>query len=166
LLCFCFALVAYPTLPYPGPSQKLYSPDPASPFPFLTHNLSNPSISCKNPDLHPLLAHLPSTLSAVQRPFICTVLYFNYIPSPPPSNMSAMNDVRQQVYVSDDFSEPMSAQHNFANNFDLNDPESAMTAYQKIMHEHTKRQLTTATDSARRRSGASSSDTSVSTTSP
>lgn len=80
--------------------------------------------------------------------------------------MSAMTDDRQQVYVSDEFSEPMSAQHNFANNFDLNDPEQAMNAYQRIMHEHTKRQLTTATDSARRRSGASSSNNSVSTTSP
>ncbi|RYO30441.1 hypothetical protein AA0111_g5664 [Alternaria arborescens] len=79
--------------------------------------------------------------------------------------MSAMPESRQQVYVSGDgFSEPMSAQHNFANNFDLNDPERAMSDYQRIMHEHTKRQLSTATDSARRRSGASSSD-SVSSTS-
>ncbi|KAH6882397.1 hypothetical protein J4E91_003343 [Alternaria rosae] len=78
--------------------------------------------------------------------------------------MSAMTESRQQVYVSDGFSEPMSAQHNFANHFDLNDPDRAMTDYQRIMHEHTKRQLTTATDSARRRSGASSSD-SVSSTS-
>ncbi|KAL1799104.1 hypothetical protein ACET3X_003141 [Alternaria dauci] len=79
--------------------------------------------------------------------------------------MSAMTESRQQVYVAaDGFSEPMSAQHNFANNFDLNDPERAMSEYQRIMHEHTKRQLSTATDSARRRSGGSSSD-SVSSTS-
>ncbi|KAF2023686.1 hypothetical protein EK21DRAFT_80280 [Setomelanomma holmii] len=71
--------------------------------------------------------------------------------------MSAMTQQRQQVYVSGDFSEPMSAQHNFANNFDLDNPDAAMSAYQKIMHEHTKRQLNTATDSARRRSAASSS---------
>jgi len=71
-----------------------------------------------------------------------------------------MADDRQQVYVSDGYSEPMSAQHNFANHFDLSDPEQAMTAYQRIMHEHTKRQLTSATDSARRRSGASSSSSS------
>ncbi|KNG46154.1 hypothetical protein DDE82_004710 [Stemphylium lycopersici] len=77
--------------------------------------------------------------------------------------MSAMTESSQQIYVSDGFSEPMSAQHNFANHFDLNDPDRAMTDYQRIMHEHTKRQLTTATDSARRRSGAS--DESVSTTS-
>jgi hypothetical protein len=70
--------------------------------------------------------------------------------------MSAMTQSRQQVYVSGDFSEPMSAQHNFANNFDLDNPDAAMSAYQRIMHEHTKRQLSTATDSARRRSGASS----------
>ncbi|CAA9963054.1 hypothetical protein CFE70_006476 [Pyrenophora teres f. teres 0-1] len=75
--------------------------------------------------------------------------------------MAAMTESRQQVYVSDGFSEPMSAQHNFANHFDLNDPDRAMTEYQRIMHEHTKRQLTTATDSARRRSGASSSNDSV-----
>ena len=62
------------------------------------------------------------------------------------------------VYVTDDYSEPMTAQHNFANNFDLDHPEMAMTAYQRIMHEHTKRQLSTATDSARRRSGAHHDD--------
>lgn len=72
-------------------------------------------------------------------------------------NMSAMAQSRQQVYVSDGFSEPMSAQHNFANNFNLDNPDEAMSAYQRIMHEHTKRQLSTATDSARRRSGASTS---------
>ena len=77
--------------------------------------------------------------------------------------MSAITETRQSVYVSDGFSEPMSTQHNFANNFDLNDPERAMSEYQRIMHEHTKRQLTTATDSARRRSG--SSNESVSSTS-
>jgi hypothetical protein len=35
------------------------------------------------------------------------------------------------VYVTDDYSEPMSAQHNFANHFDLDHPEMAMTAYQR-----------------------------------
>ncbi|KAJ5022199.1 hypothetical protein PSV08DRAFT_37625, partial [Bipolaris maydis] len=84
-------------------------------------------------------------------------------PSPPISTMSAITETRQSVYVSEGFSEPMSAQHNFANNFDLNDPERAMSEYQRIMHEHTKRQLTTATDSARRRSGGSNE--SVSSTS-
>ncbi|KAG9193251.1 hypothetical protein G6011_03286 [Alternaria panax] len=80
--------------------------------------------------------------------------------------MSAMTESRQPVYVSGDgFSEPMSAQHNFASNFDLNDPDRAMSEYQRIMHEHTKRQLSTATDSARRRSGASSSNDSVSSAS-
>ncbi|CAO2647245.1 Nn.00g081670.m01.CDS01 [Neocucurbitaria sp. VM-36] len=69
--------------------------------------------------------------------------------------MSSMTETRQSVFVSDGFSEPMSAQHNFANNFDLNNPERAMSEYQKIMHEHTKRQLSSATDSARRRSGSS-----------
>ena len=44
-----------------------------------------------------------------------------------------MADDRQQVYVSDGYSEPMSAQHNFANHFDLSDPEQAMTAYQRYV---------------------------------
>lgn len=70
--------------------------------------------------------------------------------------MSAMTQQRQEVYVSEGFSEPLGAQHNFANNFDLDNPDAAMSAYQRIMHEHTKRQLSTATDSARRRSGGSS----------
>ena len=47
--------------------------------------------------------------------------------------MAAMTESRQQVYVSDGFSEPMSAQHNFANHFDLNDPDRAMTEYQRYV---------------------------------
>jgi hypothetical protein len=69
----------------------------------------------------------------------------------------AATQTRQQVYISEGFSEPMSAQHNFANNFDLDNPEDATAAYQRIMHEHTKRQLSIATDSARRRSDTSAS---------
>ncbi|KAF2125355.1 hypothetical protein P153DRAFT_400184 [Dothidotthia symphoricarpi CBS 119687] len=68
-----------------------------------------------------------------------------------------MSGSTASVYITDDFSEPMTAQHNFANAFDLENPDEAMTQYQKIMHEHTKRQLTTATDSARRRTGSTSS---------
>lgn len=91
------------------------------------------------------------------------------------------------VYVSGNFSEPMSAQHNFANEFDLEDPNKAMSVYARyvssasfpptyspltltrIMHEHTKRQLNIATSSARRRSqepnqNPSSSTASVSST--
>ncbi|KAJ4322487.1 hypothetical protein N0V94_002361 [Neodidymelliopsis sp. IMI 364377] len=64
-----------------------------------------------------------------------------------------MSGAAASVYVTDDFSEPMTAQHNFVNNFDLDHPEDAMSAYQRIMHEHTKRQLSTATNSARRRTG-------------
>jgi hypothetical protein len=47
--------------------------------------------------------------------------------------MSSMTQQRQQVYVSDDFSEPMSAQHNFANSYDLDNPDAAMSAYQKYV---------------------------------
>jgi hypothetical protein len=43
----------------------------------------------------------------------------------------AQSPPRQSVYVSGEFSEPMSAQHNFSNNFDLEDPESATLAYQR-----------------------------------
>jgi arginine/lysine/ornithine decarboxylase len=49
------------------------------------------------------------------------------------NKMSSMTQTRQQVYVSDGFSEPMSAQHNFANNFDLDNPDAAMSAYQRYV---------------------------------
>ncbi|OCK82109.1 hypothetical protein K432DRAFT_293980 [Lepidopterella palustris CBS 459.81] len=58
----------------------------------------------------------------------------------------------QAVYVHGDFSEPLSAQHNFANQFDLEHPHHAMSVYARIMHEHTRQQLNMATRSARRRS--------------
>lgn len=47
--------------------------------------------------------------------------------------MSTMTETRQSVFVSDGFSEPMSAQHNFANTFDLSDPERAMSDYQRYV---------------------------------
>ncbi|OAL45190.1 hypothetical protein IQ07DRAFT_548802 [Pyrenochaeta sp. DS3sAY3a] len=78
--------------------------------------------------------------------------------------MTSTTDSHQPVYVSEGFSEPMSAQHNFAAHFDLTNPDRAMSDYQRIMHEHTQRQLSTATNSARRRSGGSSSRESVSST--
>ncbi|KAF2113549.1 hypothetical protein BDV96DRAFT_523077 [Lophiotrema nucula] len=72
---------------------------------------------------------------------------------------------QSSVFVSGEFSEPMSAQHNFTNQFDLDNPDQAMSVYARIMHEHTKRQLSTATDSARRRSSTASLDASRSHTS-
>ncbi|KAF2734618.1 hypothetical protein EJ04DRAFT_512327 [Polyplosphaeria fusca] len=66
------------------------------------------------------------------------------------------------VYVADGFSEPMSAQYNFTNQYDLSKPDRAMSSYARIMHEHTKSQLNTATDSARRRSTSSSTSASTS----
>ncbi|CAI6296741.1 unnamed protein product [Periconia digitata] len=70
------------------------------------------------------------------------------------------------VYINEKFSEPMAAQHEFANNFDMNDPTAAMSSYARIMHEHTKKQLNSATNSARRRSeGSTSSSTSLQTVS-
>ncbi|KAF2448634.1 hypothetical protein P171DRAFT_481686 [Karstenula rhodostoma CBS 690.94] len=56
------------------------------------------------------------------------------------------------VYITDNYSEPMAPQHNFVHNFDLDNPNQAMSVYARIMHEHTKKQLKTATNSARRRS--------------
>ena len=68
------------------------------------------------------------------------------------------------VYISDHYSEPMTAQHNFANTFDMSKPEQAVSSYARIMHEHTKRQLNSATNSARRRSqGSTDSSASLST---
>lgn len=64
------------------------------------------------------------------------------------------------VYITDNYSEPMAPQHNFANNFDLDNPGRAMSSYARIMHEHTKKQLSTATSSARRRSQGFSPDSS------
>ncbi|KAF2455597.1 hypothetical protein BDY21DRAFT_267954, partial [Lineolata rhizophorae] len=54
------------------------------------------------------------------------------------------------------YSEPMTAQHNFANTYDLSHPQQAMSSYSKVMLQHTQRQLQTATSSARRRSQGSS----------
>ena len=56
-----------------------------------------------------------------------------------------MTESRQSVYVSGDgFSEPMSAQHNFANNFDLDNPERAMTDYQRYDSAYLLRLVTVA----------------------
>ncbi|SLM37842.1 hypothetical protein LPUS_07828 [Lasallia pustulata] len=56
------------------------------------------------------------------------------------------------VYVNGDFSEPMTAQHNFQSKYDLDNPLEAMTTYARVMHQHTKSQMDIATRSARRRS--------------
>lgn len=42
-----------------------------------------------------------------------------------------MPSAAASVYVTENYSEPMSAQHNFVNNFDLDHPEQAMSAYQR-----------------------------------
>lgn len=43
------------------------------------------------------------------------------------------------VYVSGEFSEPMSARHNFTNQFDLDNPQMAMSSYARyvILYLHT-----------------------------
>lgn len=38
------------------------------------------------------------------------------------------------VYISGEFSEPMTAQHNFVNNFDLEHPDEAMSVYARYVH--------------------------------
>ncbi|KAK8209174.1 hypothetical protein M8818_003869 [Zalaria obscura] len=62
--------------------------------------------------------------------------------------MAAPSDM---VYVTQDFSQPMEAQCNFANQYDLTHPEDAMATYQRVMHEHTRQQFEIATASSRRR---------------
>jgi hypothetical protein len=52
-------------------------------------------------------------------------------PQPKQTTFYTMPAPAASVYVTDDYSEPMSAQHNFANHFDLDHPEMAMTAYQR-----------------------------------
>ncbi|KAF2754020.1 hypothetical protein EJ05DRAFT_480027 [Pseudovirgaria hyperparasitica] len=59
---------------------------------------------------------------------------------------------QNSVYVNGSFSEPMTAQHNFNNQYDLSDPHTAMSRYSRVMHKHTKEQMEIATQSARRRS--------------
>ncbi|KAF4314209.1 hypothetical protein SLS57_009477 [Botryosphaeria dothidea] len=63
-----------------------------------------------------------------------------------------MSTAHASVYVCDDYSAPMSAQHNFAHQYDLDNPTQSMSIYARVMHEHTKHQLENATNSARRRS--------------
>ncbi|MCJ1483663.1 hypothetical protein MMC06_003831 [Schaereria dolodes] len=54
-------------------------------------------------------------------------------------------------YIADSFSEPMTALHNFQNRYDLDNPVEAMSSYARTMHQHTKRQMDSATRAARRR---------------
>lgn len=44
-----------------------------------------------------------------------------------------MSSTSDMVYVNQDFSEPMSAQYNFANQFDLENPEDARISYMKYV---------------------------------
>ncbi|KAF1986539.1 hypothetical protein K402DRAFT_332147 [Aulographum hederae CBS 113979] len=66
---------------------------------------------------------------------------------------------QESVYVNGQFSEPMSAQHNFSEQYDLEDPATAMSSYNRVMHQHTKQQLATATNSAARRRTTSNGKT-------
>ena len=52
--------------------------------------------------------------------------------------------------------DPNVAREQFQNDFDLNQPDQAMTSYQKLMHEHTRQQFENATASSRRHSSGPS----------
>ncbi|KAI9834559.1 MAG: hypothetical protein M1819_002935 [Sarea resinae] len=67
------------------------------------------------------------------------------------------------VYVNGDFSEPITGQHNFQQQYDLSNPMSAMTSYARTMHQHTQKQMDSAARSARRRPA---SDTTMSGLTP
>lgn len=110
-----------------GGGPKVYSREPAS---ATIQSLISHSVPRSTTKL-PIFAYLSSTFVVVKPLYLHTLLQLHTI------TMSAMTDNRQQVYVSDGYSEPMSAQHNFANNFDLNDPEQAMTAYQRYVRPNT-----------------------------
>ena len=64
--------------------------------------------------------------------------------------MAAPSEI-QQVYIAQDYNEPIAPQYEFPQHYDLNDPDSARLSYQRLMHEHTKQQFELATSSARRR---------------
>ncbi|KAI9847955.1 MAG: hypothetical protein M1837_001472 [Sclerophora amabilis] len=60
------------------------------------------------------------------------------------------------VYINGDFSEPLSAQHNFANHYNMDDPMQAMTSYARDMHRHTKKQMEISSSASRRSQTGSS----------
>ncbi|KAI9791347.1 MAG: hypothetical protein M1833_001538 [Piccolia ochrophora] len=43
-----------------------------------------------------------------------------------------MSTPEEAVYVNGNFSEPLAAQHEFQNKYDLDDPSSAMTSYSRL----------------------------------
>lgn len=55
------------------------------------------------------------------------------------------------VYTTSDIEQPLPVQENFVENYDMNDPASAVNHYARIMREHTQKQMQTATNSSRRR---------------
>ncbi|KAI9822610.1 MAG: hypothetical protein M1827_000329 [Pycnora praestabilis] len=66
------------------------------------------------------------------------------------------------VYVQNEFSDPLTAQSNFHTQYDLENPHEAMSSYARVMHQHTKRQMESATRSARRRSPESANTIGIS----
>ncbi|QIX02214.1 hypothetical protein AMS68_007731 [Peltaster fructicola] len=65
-------------------------------------------------------------------------------------------------YSKDGFADIDTARDTFATQFNLDQPEQAMSSYQKIMHQHTKQQFELAAASSRRRSSASAEGSTLS----
>ncbi|KAK8205454.1 hypothetical protein BKA81DRAFT_289296, partial [Phyllosticta paracitricarpa] len=94
----------------------------------------------------------PFSKNAIQQPLNCALHQTLLSPHHLPVTMSAAIGTEAAVYVRENFSEPMTPMHNFANQYDLDNPQASMHSYNRVMHEHTKLQLERATSSARRRS--------------
>lgn len=69
--------------------------------------------------------------------------------------MSASNAV--YVNTSNASSSPLSSQHDFSQNYDMDSPVAAARSYARSMHMHTKKQMEAASRSSRRR-GAEAGD--------
>lgn len=55
------------------------------------------------------------------------------------------------VYTTSSLERPLPIQDEFAQNYDLDNPIAAVNHYARVMHEHTQKQMQTATASSRRR---------------
>lgn len=103
--------------------------------------LDAPSSGCQHAGLpngiyqNPLLTSVsPSSNKHIsQVTQITTALASLYHPSVKPFSLQSIHPLHVMsaggVYINENYSEPMAPQHNFANNFDLEDPNQAMSVY-------------------------------------
>ncbi|EME43386.1 hypothetical protein DOTSEDRAFT_25336 [Dothistroma septosporum NZE10] len=70
-----------------------------------------------------------------------------------------MSGSMAHVYSTEGLEHP--AQDQFAQQYDIGNPDAAAKSYQRIMHQHTKQQFELATASSRRRSANSGSISSL-----